>query len=386
MKVLVLNNTVNYAGSNISFLNLAEGLIPKGVEFVIAGPKIDNDFFSERIVKLKIKYIIIPVNYSVYPRLSSFSGIRRFASIIAYPSRLLKTILMQYVVRNKLYSLINEIRPDIIHTNTGVLHDGIICSHKTHIPHVIHLREYQDLDFGYHIYPSKRKFENMLRTTNVITITHDITNHFHLENYCNCSVIYNGILQKNNVAFEWPKQKFFLCCSRISEKKGHEDVIRAFAQFSKNNKDYKLVILGEGDDKYINKLKRIASELNCDRIEWPGFSNNPYDYMKKATALIVASFNEGFGRMTAEAVFAGCLTIGRNTAGTREIIERTGGVLFEDVDHLCSGMMDLTNYSEQEYYDVIHKGQTFAIENYSIEANLEKTYEVYKKILKPEQL
>jgi len=45
-----------------------------------------------------------------------------------------------------------------------------------------------------------------------------------------------------------------------------------------------------------------------------------YAIMSRATALIVPSHFEGFGRITAEAMFNGCLVAGYNSAGTREIL------------------------------------------------------------------
>ena len=40
--------------------------------------------------------------------------------------------------------------------------------------------------------------------------------------------------------------------------------------------------------------------------------------MSKALALFVPSSFEGFGFITVEAMFCGCLVIGRNTGGTKE--------------------------------------------------------------------
>lgn len=382
MKVLVLNNTVNYAGSNISFLKLAEGLKSEGVEFFMAGPKVENHFFEERLKQLNIEYRVIPVNSCVYPRISHFSHVRYIGSLLIYPFRLLKIFFKRPVVKNKLYSLINELKPDIIHTNTGVIREGVICGNKRGIPSIVHLREYQDLDFGFRIFPSKKKFESFLRTTNVISITYDIARHFNIIDYCRASVIYNGIMPKSAVTFNWPKENHFLCCSRISEKKGHEDVIRAFSQFSLCHKDYKLIILGSGDERYIQRLKNIASVLGCSNsIEWLGFSNKPFEYMKKAKALIVASYNEGFGRMTAEATFAGCITIGRNTAGTKEIINSTGGFFFEDEKGMIECMNAVAALESDAYHNIIKKGQVYAQDYFSTEANVEKTYNVYKRVI-----
>ena len=382
MKVLVLNNTRNYAGSNISFLTLASGLKSYGVEFVMAGPAIENEYFQERLRELNIEYVqLFSVNY-VYPKINSLSIKHFILSVLAYPYRLIRLIIGGLIVRNEIYKIIDRCHPDLIHSNSGVIHDGIICAKKRGIPHIIHLREYQDLDFNYKIYPSKRAFINLLKTTNVISITQDISHHFKLDDYNKSRVIYNGINPGNATAFMWPKLKYFLCCSRIAKIKGHEDVIDAFAQFCKTHDDYKLILLGSGSAEYLRKLKQYAESLGCgDKIEWKGFCSNTVEYMKNATALIVASYNEGFGRMTAEAIFAGCITIGRNTGGTKEILENTGGLLFDDNSQIVKRMEQVVSFDREIYSQYIYVSQDYAKKNYSIEANVSKTYEFYREVI-----
>ena len=104
--------------------------------------------------------------------------------------------------------------------------------------------------------------------------------------------------------------------------------------------------------------------------------------MKKAKALIVASYNEGFGRMTAEASFSGCLVIGRNTGGTKEILDETGGLRFNDNIELYNCMIKATNMNELEYKDIVSRAQNKAKEMYSIENNVEGVCEFYHSIMK----
>lgn len=351
----------------------------------MAGPRIDNAFFLKRLLELSIEYRIIPVLLYVYPKISNVSFIRSICSLLLYPYRLVRLVIYGKMAQRNIDKLIDEFKPDIIHSNSGIIHDGLICAKKKNIPHVIHLREYQDLDFGYRIYPSKNRFIRLLHTTNVIAITKDIAQHFLLDDYKRCRVIYNGIYSCSNVHFCWPKKHYFLCCSQIRKVKGIEHVITAFAKFHSINKDYKLVILGTGDEIYINYLKKLAIDLNCaESVEWKGFCNNPIEYMKYATALVVASYNEGFGRMTAEAIFAGSITIGRNTGGTKEIIEETGGLLFDDNTKIADCMSKVQSFDRDEYYELIKRAQLFAQQNYSNEANLKKTYDFYREIIKEE--
>ncbi len=111
--------------------------------------------------------------------------------------------------------------------------------------------------------------------------------------------------------------------------------------------------------------------------------------MKTAKALIVPSFHEGFGRITAEAMFNGCLVIGRNTAGTKEqfdnglrIAGREIGVRFTDVNSLADAIGYVSKLSDCEYSEMALMAQNVVQQLYSIEKNTELTYKFLSEIIK----
>ena len=382
MRVLYINNTKEYPGSTISLLNLFKGLKNNGVEMLVVGPKMKNPKLIQELNELGIKYEFIYNEKNIWPQIRKDSIISFIWSLVKWPIKLGWIYYHMLISQYFLNKIINDFKPDIIHSNSGVIHEGIVCANQAKIPHVIHLREYQDLDFGMSIFPSKRKFESLLHKTYVITITKDILCHFHLEGYNKARVIYNGIYPKDKTLKIWPKDNYFLCCSRISASKGHENVIRSFASFSKKHPDYKLRICGYGTDEYVGYLKKISRQLHChDKIEWMGFTDKPFENMARARALIVASRSEGFGRMTAEAAFAGCVVIGRNTGGTKEILSSTGGYLFDSDKEMEVAMNAVAEMSHDEYLTLIGKAQSYARDYYSNEANVSKTYDFYNYML-----
>jgi glycosyltransferase involved in cell wall biosynthesis len=371
-------------GSTISFANMVEGLKNMGVETIVIYP--NNSEEKNIIDALKNKGIkSYPCRISYPFAISSKQNIVK--SILGFVLFIIKFLLLSYRKRQsflQLEKLVNLINPDIIHTNVGVVHEGYKVAKKYKIPHCWHLREYQDKDFNKIIYPTKNSFIKKLKQSCVITITHDIQKHFNLENYSNATTIYNGILPASCIAYESLKEKYFLCASRVSPEKGHVEVINAFAKFCKHNNDYKLIIAGFGDIFYIDVLKQIAKQHNCiDKIEFVGYQENIYGLMKKATALIVASQCEGFGRMTAEASFCGCLVIGNNTGGTKEILEYTGGgILYSGEEELINSMSEtIKMLSSSAYSTKVLNAQKKATEMYSIEQNIEQIYHLYNSLI-----
>lgn len=105
--------------------------------------------------------------------------------------------------------------------------------------------------------------------------------------------------------------------------------------------------------------------------------------MKYAKALIVPSISEAFGRVTAEGLFAGCIVIGRNTAGTKEILsENNIGLLFNDNQELLYYLTDVEIKTPAYFKDMVIKGQQVASTLYSNEASIENIMCFYNQILK----
>lgn len=363
-------------GSNISLLNLMSGMKNKGIEIVAVVPNI-KEVFKDKLISLGIRYYNCPIAMSVI--LPSWKN-KSLKGKGGYILRLLKSKYNSY---KQLKKIIEKEKPNIIHTNVGVVQEGFFCAKRMNIPHVWHLREYQDRDFNWIIFPSKWIFRMFLRNSNVISIAKDIHNAFHLPYDKKHKVIYNGILPKEKTSMEFPKENYFLCASRVSKEKGHHDVVNTFAKFHKSFPNFKLIILGYGADSYINELKNLSNDLGCaEFVVFKGFTNNVIDYMKKAKALIVASYNEGFGRMTAEASFSGCLVIGRNSGGTKEILDETDGLRFNDNIELYNCMLKAANMNDQEYKSIALRAQNIAKELYSNENNIEYILDFYRDITK----
>lgn len=374
------------AGATISFINMVKELtVHKSIEAIIVIPKgcnsIDINEFNNRISMQGIKIIEMPVPYLEFKKLPRVTQLRSFAHNVNFR---VKTKLKEFEAYKKLGRLVLQEKPDVIHTNVGTVHVGFKISKKYRIPHVWHLREYQDLDFGWVIQPSKKKFEGMLNKSAVVTITKDIFNHFHLENNSFASVVYNGIFRKNEAVYIDEKDEYFLICSRLSPEKGIKEAVEAFCDFCKVDKKYKLKILGSVDtgNLYYQELVKIVDNNQCrGRVEFLGFQSDVRPYMKKAKALIVASFHEGFGRMTAEACFMGCVVIGRNSSGTKEIIDYTGGLLYDGSQNdLVTKMQLIAKMSQKEYGAIALNAMNRAKEQYSIEANADAIYNIYKTI------
>lgn len=375
MKVLYLLHSIDHGGATISFMNMVEGLIHNGIEPVIVHPNGTNPIFFEFLKRNKIRSYCIKINMCAY---TPFKGLKK---ITVTPRYRFKLYIEFYKEKRALSNIVDIEKPNIIHTNTGVVQSGYFVAKKKKIPHVWHLREYQDKDFGWSIFPSKKKLEKYLHDSYVISITKDIINHFNLQDSSKATYIYNGCLSNKCATFTWPKEKFFICANQIIPAKCMEDTIIAFSKFYSKNPDYKLIICGTGSNDYIKELKQLALEHGVSKsIDWLGFVENTPEIMKKSIALIVSSRSEGFGRMSAEASIVGCLVTGRNTGGTKEILEKTGGFLFDTIDELAQQLGNLSKLTFLDYKAYATKAQNVALGLYTNEAHVKGVYDFYNSI------
>ena len=362
-------------GATLSFLTLVDFVKKRGDHPFVVIPDSNSDFIN--LLKQKnIPFFVESLNFFCYPLKEKRNFIKRIVDIILF---------LFHEIQNsaKINKIVKTINPDIIHTNVGPLATGHFVAKKRGIPHIWHIREYGDLDFNLHFFPSKKFFHKLLNQDTVISITQDLIKYNELENNPKAFVVYNGVREKDKIHFLFPKSKFFLCASRISPEKGQDGIIKGFAKFHEIHPDYKLIILGDGNDSFVLSLKELARKLNCeDSVIFKGYIRNVSDYMQKATALLVGSHFEGFGRMTAEACFDGSIVIGRNSGGTQEILSQTGGFLYDSQDEMLASMEKVITFSEETYYSIVQKAQLKAQELFSIETYTEKIYSIYAKALK----
>lgn len=130
----------------------------------------------------------------------------------------------------------------------------------------------------------------------------------------------------------------------------------------------------------MSKLNQIVANASIsDSVEFLGRSDKVKEYMSRATAFLMCSENEGLGRVSIEAMFYGCLVIGRNSGGTKDFVfDNKTGLLYNDIAGCVDGMQKAT---ENDHKDIIRYAQQFVQENFSIENYGGKILDVYGKVL-----
>jgi glycosyltransferase involved in cell wall biosynthesis len=106
---------------------------------------------------------------------------------------------------------------------------------------------------------------------------------------------------------------------RLTKQKDFATLIRAFKRVLER-RPAKLVILGRGRGK--RELEALAEELGVkSEVDLPGYLENPYAFMARASVFVLSSAWEGFGNVVAEALVAGTPVVSTDCeSGPAEIL------------------------------------------------------------------
>ena len=112
----------------------------------------------------------------------------------------------------------------------------------------------------------------------------------------------------------------FLAVGRLTEQKDFLTLIKAF-NLLRRQKLVRLLILGEGESR--SELEAMIAKLGItEDISMPGFVENPYAYMSRASAFVLSSRWEALPTVLIEAMACGCPVIATDCpSGPKEILE-----------------------------------------------------------------
>ena len=267
------------------------------------------------------------------------------------------------LAKNKIKEILDDVKPDVIHTNNLSHFSCIIwkLAKEKKIPICHTLRDYYLLCpkrtlFNNHKHCDKQclscKFLSFPKKTasKYVDAVVGISNHIlqkHLYNgfFPNAlqkQVIFNSIGETKQL----PRNKKnynigFL--GQVSESKGIEILIKAFSAC--NNKKYTLLIAGKCENNYLHFLKNIDCIKNCN-IKFIGKINRDIFFEQIDVLVVPSIWEEPFGRTVIEAISANIPVIAASSGGIPEILNnRKEGILFKatDIKELTQKLSDFMN-------------------------------------------
>ena len=384
MKVAyILHSTLPTGGATKAFKTLLQGLMERGIEPFVVMP--DKDGIYQELSSQGIDCYATTFRSNTYPYC------RNWKELLMFIPRLIARI---YVIRRARKRICREIcrrNIELIHTNVGVVDLGFYASGKLGIPHIYHIREYADLDFGMHYFPTKQCFRKQLESSYSICITRGIQHHHGLDNSPRSRVIYDGIRPSLSCTPTHKIGDYLLYAGRLEYTKGLDILLEAYAQCQDSGHDLLPLQIAGGNPQadFMKRIHHFIFDHHLEtKVSFLGERADIEQLMANARALIVPSRHEGFGLCMPEAMFNRCLVIAHDTAGTKEQLDNGAqlsgheiALRFRTIDQLAKLLLDVSSAVPDTYEEMTKRSFLVVNQLYTTEATSNQTLQFYNEIL-----
>ena len=157
-----------------------------------------------------------------------------------------------------------------------------------------------------------------------------------INNKLKIDIFYNGV---DTEKFK-PKDKVtetnalnIICPARLIQRKGQDLLIKAVANLKKEDINFEVKLIGEGDEK--ENFTVLCKKLNVsENIKFLGYV--PREAMlqeyQSSDIFCLPSYNEGMSNALLEAMSCGLPAIVTNVGGTEELVDDSNGFIFKAGD------------------------------------------------------
>ena len=340
---------------------------------------------TELLDEAKIPYILVPSCTWTVPLDIDTRKARNSRTMVS-------SILVNHGAIRKLTKLILAYGVDIVHVNTTWTYVGALAAKKCGVPCVWHLREFLEEDQGRTIWSRQAGSRIMANADRVVAISASIQRKYRdVISPDRLVTILNGIdtglyFRPNHAVFE-KKPYEFVFLGNFRKHKGHVEFSKACASLYRDGcRMFRVCFVGGGDKDVRDECDRIFVRTGMQNIvSYLGFQKHPEVFLEKADVAFMCSKSEAFGRVTVEAMMAGCLVIGAATAGTLELItDGETGLLFEYEE---SGFTNLAEKMKEAIDNpnrsrrIAEAGRSFAVEHFTAERNAYEIAELYRGLI-----
>lgn len=388
INVVIQNSTHDMtSGASYSLLGMVKELKKSGkYNPIVILP--ESDELERRLKEQNIEcYIVSDYRREMWSvgldDLSLYHAIKTYTKVFLGPLRVRRNI-------QEIQNILIDRDVKLVHVN--MLTCGLVGQVATNmgIPVIWHMREYLEEDINAKILRPRKRLKIINQAQRLIAISEGVKSKFEKILTPPIDVIYNGIdfnsddIIKHQILSD-SKVKIAII-GRISEKKGQFELVQAMEKlYDENNLEYELSVYGSiQESEYFQEVKDFISKHNAeDRIVYKGMTSDAIGVMQRMDILGICSSQEAFGRVTVEGQIAGCLVIGANSGGTKELIDDgvTGyKYVNHDINNLAKVIWNAVQDKEKSNKIAV-TGQINAIEKFSAKKNAEGVMKIYDEVL-----
>lgn len=370
-KILVFAHEHSMNGASHSLFSILKQL-SDDFDFYVIVPQ--EGLFTKNLQSIGINYSILEI-----PRIGSFNklGNREFV---------MKLLRLKKIMNDQVKQVIDTIgnfKPEIIYTNTSVLNIGYYVAKKLEIPHIWHIREYGDLDFQIHYFPSLSFTKKLMhKSSTVIFTTNLLKNHWYGKMGANSKVVHNGFDKVDNALNIRSLDKVSINIGIVGyllKSKGQLEAINILNKLKKEKQKVNLFLYGEynEDSEYYKEIIKTINENNlAQNIIFCGYRKQDEIY-NNIDFLLNCSDYEAFGRTIIEAMSYGIPVISKNTGGPQEIITHAeDGFLYNDIAEAVTYLKQCID-NKSRYSSISLNAQKKIKEQFSVESYINNMKEIF---------
>lgn len=212
----------------------------------------------------------------------------------------------------------------------------------------------------------------------VITLTERDRQLWLANTTCNANIIAipNPVTITLPTAINLQKEKLFLAVGRLTYQKGFDLLLQAWAKFAPLHRDWRLRIVGEGEDKAM--LEKLRIDLNIENsTELAPKTNNIAAHYQEAAFFVMSSRFEGLPLVLIEAQSYGLPIVSFDCdTGPAEVVSigETGWLCEADnLSELSKNMSIAANsFNDQQKYAIFSAHAVEGIKRFSVSATIDK--------------
>jgi glycosyltransferase involved in cell wall biosynthesis len=336
MRILFLARYINSSGVTNHMLTLGKEFLEKGHEVAIMSGGIpDNNNNNENNLYRDLQESGVTLIENGFPK----NRVNKLVELTKY-----------FLTIPKSLYLIRSFSPDIIHVHwpiTSYLAKIYQIIFKIPIIQTFHiggtpntfLHQSVDAVIAISSELEQEAIEKFGYTPNDI---HKIHNGVHRDNHLRSADLADKFREKIGIG---KSEIIISIVGSLDKRKGIDVLLSAVAKI-KGFKNFKVLIIGDGDEEWVKELVQI-NDLK-DYVQLFPFQD-PYEFYNISDIFVLPSRKEGFGLVVVEAMLMGIPVIRSNTEGARDqILHEQEGFIFksEDSVELSSYLYKLMNDEE----------------------------------------
>ena len=354
MKILQVIPYFGLGGAEIMCENLVEALIDASNDVTVISLYSTKTPITERLEKRGVKIIYLD-----------------------------KRVGLDFSIAKKMLKIINEEKPDVIHTHLASLKYAYSAVKKSkikipivHTVHSIAQKEspLRDRIFNRFWYKNGKVIPVALSKE----IQKTVLQVYGLDEQ-DVPIVFNGLnfskcIQKQ--AYSSDEKIKLLHIGRFTAEKNHQCIIDAVRLLTDSGVNVSLKLIGEGPLKA--EIEQNVRELGLDSVvEFMGAQSNVYPFLSDADVFMLPSIYEGIPLSLVEAIGTGLPIVASNVGGIPDMIENevNGLIITPDAESLASAIKRLVE--SEELREKLGKNALSESDRFSAKNMAKKYLEIY---------